>query len=135
MEQNLSTVIADLDRRIPKEGARVRLYQYGGGADESALLATPGGYLRFGVEMLKAASAPPANPKYPRVIEVDLEYLFDDTTSVYVNLFERADSLDEPAPAPLTGFDRLVPMLIVAFLGVGVVLSFIGLGTVISWLF
>ncbi len=85
--------------------------------------------------MLKAASAPSANPNYPQVIDVDAEYLFDSDADICIDLFERVDSLNEPDLPKLTRFDRMIPFLIFGTLASGAVLALIGLGTVISWVF
>ena len=44
-----------LDEGVEKENAKVLLTQYGGGPDESKIIATKEGYLRFGIEIMKAA--------------------------------------------------------------------------------
>jgi hypothetical protein len=135
MERDLAELIAELDHRIPKDAACVRFYQQGGGPDESAIQATPAGYLRLGVELLKAASAASSDPKHPNIVDIDIDYLTSNDSDICFQLLERYDALDETSDYKLTGFDRLVPFLIFGFLGVGVVLAFVGLFTVLSWAF
>ncbi len=53
----IQAAVDELDREVPKEDARVLLEQYGGGPDESRIIATKSGLLRLGVEFLKAGVA------------------------------------------------------------------------------
>ncbi len=120
-----------LDSEVPREGAQVVFSQYGGGPDESKIVANQSGYLRLGVEFLKAASAPTGAGGDPNSIDLDLEYLVSDASSVSFDWFERRDlplEADEYEPS------RIVPILI--FLGMvgGAVLALIGLISVVQWL-
>ena len=56
-EDKIKAIIKQLDDEVPREGAKVILEQYGGGPDESQIVANQKGYLRLGVEFLKAAFA------------------------------------------------------------------------------
>lgn len=55
----IKELIENLDQSVSSEGAAVRLDQYGGGPDESQITGNRVGYLRLGIEFLKAAYAEP----------------------------------------------------------------------------
>jgi hypothetical protein len=56
-EDELRKTISRLDECIPKDGAIVKLAQYGGGPGEGMIVGNKRGYLRLGVEFLKGAIA------------------------------------------------------------------------------
>lgn len=90
----ITRIVAELDDDLSKENARVSLIQYGGDSDESFIVATQNGYLRLGVEFLKAGLAPYRNPNIqPNQIEVDLEYLITDDSDISFDYFERNETL------------------------------------------
>ena len=64
-ERRVREAIDLLDAEVPRAGARVRLHQYGGGPDEGQIVANETGYLRLGVEFLKAAFVPPGHKVNP----------------------------------------------------------------------
>lgn len=45
-------LIEELRKDLPKEGARVAFFQYGGGADESKMVGTKEGFQLLGIELL-----------------------------------------------------------------------------------
>ncbi|MFO0947820.1 MAG: hypothetical protein U1D30_18175 [Planctomycetota bacterium] len=53
--------IRELDQAVPRDGAQVRLEQAESGLEESVLSANSPGYLRLGIELLKAGIAPEPN--------------------------------------------------------------------------
>lgn len=88
-DDRIRLLVDELDRLIPRDGACVRLEQYGGGPSESRVVANQLGYLRLGVELLKGGLHP-GSPE-PAPLPVDLgdlmasdsairfdEFLFDD---------------------------------------------------------
>src|SRR5688572_15306493 len=68
-ERKVQDAIAFLDEEVPRGHARVKLDQYGGGPDESRIIANKDGFLRLGVEFLKAAYAPITDPKETRATQ------------------------------------------------------------------
>jgi hypothetical protein len=52
--------------------------QYGGGPDESRIVANRGGHLRLGIELMKGALAVPAGTHGPQNTPVDIEYLISE---------------------------------------------------------
>lgn len=134
-EAHVRLLVDELDRAIPKDGAEVRLFQYGGGPDETKFVGTRQGYLRFGVEFLKGGIGPFSGDTASSV-KVDLDYLVTSDSDVGLDWFERhdylpaADHLDPPSWR-----NRLIGWVIV-----GVVIAFfgcaiLGLLTAIEWAF
>jgi len=134
-EANSATVqklIAELDVAIPKEGARVQLCQYGGGPDESRVIATRRGYLRLGIEFLRAAYAAPCE-KNPGQIAVNLDYLLTDSSDIGFDWFERVDSLPEAASdSRISFFSRCFGMTVMVVLGC---IFLVGIGSILAWIF
>ena len=127
----IEQAIATLDREVPRDGARVKLRQYGGGPDEGQVIANEAGYLRLGVELLKAGLAPTLPGRDPYTVEADIQYLVTDDSDINFDLFERRDIPEQSTGEPVS---RLVPVLIfVAFMSV-LALAVIGLVSVIRWL-
>jgi hypothetical protein len=85
----IEAAIGNLDAEIPKGDASVVISLYGGGPDECAMVANEAGYLRLGVEMLKAAFAPAGHYERAYAIPVELDYLFSPDSEVRINWFER----------------------------------------------
>jgi hypothetical protein len=92
----IRTLVAELDSEVPREGAFARLVQYGGGPDEAYLVANERGYLRLGIEFLRAAIAPTtadAASTRGRVLDIDLDYVLDPDSDVGIDYLERREDL------------------------------------------
>lgn len=129
-------VIAGLDGAVPRDGARVSLVQYGGGPDESQIIANQDGYLRLGIECMKAAfSAKGASDSNtPNAIVLDLGYLLTSDSTIHFDWCERREPESNPDRPGSIG-DRLVPALLLGFVTGFLGLTLIGLVTVLRWLF
>ena len=90
-QQQIQEAIDLLDSSIPREGARVKLHQYGGGPDEGQVIANEAGFLRLGIEFLKAAFAAPDSSGEPNAVDVDIDYLVTEDSSINFHWFERRD--------------------------------------------
>jgi hypothetical protein len=130
--EQIKKLVADLDAAVPRAGARVHLSQYGGGPDESKMVANQRGYLRLGIELLRAAFAPPS-PNSPEQIQVDLRYLLTNDSSVGFDWFERREDLADATRAERKP-NRLIPAILVLGLGAAVALAMIGFGTLMVWM-
>ncbi len=77
-QDKLAQIIIELDDMIPREGASVKLETNPENSD-NFITANRLGFLRLGVEMLKAGYMPPASeiPDVPPIGEVDLSYIFE----------------------------------------------------------
>jgi len=90
----LKNIINKLDKEVPKENAAVLIEQYGGGPDESQIFANTNGYLRLGIEFLKAAIADIGSTETrENSIDVNLEYLEHPDSSIWFDYFERTEDL------------------------------------------
>lgn len=128
-QEELENLVSKLDSEIAKTGAQVRIEQYGGGPEETRVIATRSGYLRLGVEMMKAGLSPDRPGKSPGLIDVDIDYLLAGS-EVQIDWWERPDSIPtEPASEP----SRLIGVLILGLLISAAVLAIIGLFTVLRW--
>lgn len=124
--EELRSRIEELDERVTKDNARIRVYRWGGDDDESAMIATRNGYLRLGIEFLKAGVAPdPPDPPDPS-IHVDLEYLIDDNSSIFFENFELVETLP-PEETTETWKDTFVIYAILAVLAAILLFAVIGL--------
>ena len=132
-EEEINSLVNKLDGQVPKEGAVIELKQYGGGPDESKMTANRAGYLRLGIEFLKAAFKQPSG-KDPYVIEVDIQYLLSDDSDVGFDWFERREELKQPG-VEKSSLAKKILSVCLGFVCLGVVaLAVIGAVSVVQWL-
>jgi hypothetical protein len=135
-EEELRKIISRLDECIPKDGAIVKLAQYGGGPDEGMIVGNKRGYLRLGVEFLKGAIAEPTrNSKGDeKVIPVDLEYMIQSGSSINFDWFERLEDIEpDIIRKPPTLLLKLLPSFIFTIIIGILVLAIIGLVAIINY--
>jgi len=132
-------LVAELDSLVPRTDAVVVLRQYGGGCDESEMIGTETGYLRLGIELLKAPLLPSAkDDKEALTLDVDWEYLIAERSDVSFHMFHVDNALEPDAtyvPTPrqawkdkAAGFAcGAVCLLLITVFGIGIV-------TVIQWM-
>lgn len=131
--KRIQQTIAELDTLVHKADARVQFSQYGGGSDECLIRATRNGYLRLGIEFMRAAFAQPSS-KAPEQIDVDLDYLVTEDSDVQFDWFERHGEI--PAtPRSESPSSSWLPVVICALLGISLLLMLVGAVTVLRWLF
>lgn len=129
-EASAEHLIAKLDALVPRDRACVTLRQYGGGPDESRVTANQRGYLRLGIEFLKAAFAP---TNKENSLKADIRYLLTEDSDVGFDWFERREDL----PLPLKPGRRRRIVASAFALGCLVfvaVLAVVGLIAVVRWL-
>jgi hypothetical protein len=126
----LRTIVSRLDQTLSRENAKVTIQKYGGDLDEAFVVGTPNGYLRLGVEFLKAGLAPHAPPETP-AIDVDVEYLIDEESDVQFDYFERKAQLTIKSYQS-SFVDKLIPLVLLAIVGSVLVLAIVGVRTVIK---
>jgi len=130
----------DLDKSVPIEGAYVKMTRYGGGITENQIIANRNGYLRLGIEFLKAAFAEKdyEQKELQNRINIDLDYLIKNP-DVYFDWFERTEETPtEEMPSDFKKEEigwKVIPVALLIFLGACVVLVVIGFMTVMGWLF
>lgn len=132
-------LVGELDAGIPREGARVSLQKYGGDLDEAFVVANTRGYLRLGVEFLKAGLAPhvPSERtlgKRPDAIDVELEYLITDDSDVNFDYFERREDVTVKTYEE-TWADRVIPFAVLGAILMILALALVGLAALVRSLF
>ncbi len=133
-DPKIKKLIETLDSKIPRENATVKLVQYGGGPDESQIIANKAGYLRLGVELLKAAFAKQSDDsKDPNDIETSIDYLITDDSDISFDWFKRTEKIDEEIYKPSIA-DKIIPTGIILLIVLGIVCAIIGVVTVVGWL-
>lgn len=132
-ERKVQEAIGFLEEEVPRERARVKLDQYGGGPDESQIIANKDGFLRLGVEFLKAAYAPVTDPKDPTAVKVDIDYLLTGDSSIYFGWIQRREPDDEPGTIP-GRFIRFIPWVILSVLVGIAILALVGLIVTLRWI-
>ena len=131
-EAELVAAIGNLDEAIPRDHAVVKFHQYGGGPDESQIIANRDGYLRLGVEFLKAGLTATGHKDQPNAVEVDLDYLTARDSSINFDWFERREmSRDTDVSSYEAG--KLIPALVIGGCIAMIVFAIVGIVTVVGW--
>jgi hypothetical protein len=125
----ISAIVSELDQLVPTANASVLLTQYGGGPDESMIVATEAGYLRLGVEFLKAASAPSLKDE-TTAIAVNLEPLVSPESTISFDWFERVESIEQQHK-PTRPSLALIGLAIAG--GLLVAMLLVGIATTVRW--
>lgn len=137
--EEVERIVGELDGGIPRENARVSLQKYGDDLDEAFIVATRHGYLRMGVEFLKAGFAPhvPAEKtlgERPHAIEVELDYLVTEDSDFHFDYFERREDLTASTHQE-TWADRAIPFAVLSAVVAVLALAAVGLIAVVRALF
>ena len=127
----IQKIVSELEESVPREGARIRLTQYGGGLDECKIVGNQRGYLRLGIEFLNMAVAPLSTQSNDAVV-ADLSYLLTGDSDVGFDWFERREDLLVKTQAERKP-QTLVPVVILLVLLSAFVVFVIGVATVVSW--
>jgi hypothetical protein len=123
----IKRIVDELDRGISQENANVSIQMYGPDLDEAFIVATERGYLRLGVEFLKAGFAPYLVAEKirnrPHAINVELDYLLTED-SVHFDYFERSEDI-KIETYQASWVDRVIPIALL-----GAIILVIGLAIV-----
>jgi len=135
----IKRVVDELDKSIGKDNAKVSLQKYGGDLDEAFIVATERGYLRLGVEFLKAGLAPYVTAekslgKRPYAIDVEIDYLITEDSDVHFDYFERSDDVTVKTYQE-SWADRIIPVAILGVIIFVLVLAVVGLGATLKAVF
>ena len=134
----IETLVSELDNEVPREDAFARLVQYGGGPDESYLVANERGFLRLGIEFLRAAVAPPrpGRTNGGQILDIDLDYVLDPDAEIGIDYLERRDPFEPNAPVaePTTWPERVRVTLIVLAVVAAVAVWIVGAVTLARWI-
>ncbi len=127
----ISELVDSLDSSVPKENSHFALYMYGGGPDESFTQGNRNGYLRYGIEFLKAG----IRIKDDKLAETDVElgYLINEDSDFHCHYFKVSDEpRDEEDNSNWK--DNLVPAVFIGCLVLVLILAIIGFGTIVKYL-
>ena len=127
-EAELDELIARLDRLVPKQGAHLKIPA---DRDGNTAVGNRLGYLRFGVELLRASLRPmPGSGEAPPRILPDLDYLLTTGSKTPFDLCEIDESIVSrpPVASRLGAFGQLGAGVFV----VGVVILLL-LGALVVW--
>ncbi len=135
----IKRIVSDLDKAISKENAKVSLQKYGGDLTEAFIVATEHGYLRLGVEFLKAGFAPYVSTqktlgKRPYAIDVELDYLITEDSDVHFDYFERTEDVIIKTYQE-SWVDRAIPVVILGAIVSILALAVVGLVAIAKALF
>ncbi len=99
-QEKIRCLVDQLDQLVPRQGAHVRLEQYGGGPDEGRFVANQTGFLRFGIEFLKGGLVRHQDQEVPlqRATTVDLDYLVSENSVIGFDEFVLNDALSADRP-------------------------------------
>lgn len=142
-DEKILNLIDQIDKAVDKKGAAVKLSEYGGGPDESKIIANRKGYLRLGIEFLKAAYADPIkfddedqNQKEEiEDIEVEIDYLLVPESKVNFDWFQRTENIKEPLEYKETLKNKIIGFGVLGFFIGTIIFAFIGLVSIIRYLF
>lgn len=121
--EEIKRIVDELERGISKENANVSIQMYGPDLDEAFIVATERGYLRLGVEFLKAGFAPYRKIGRPDAIDVEMDYLLTED-SVHFDYFERSEEI-KIQTYQASWADRVIPIALL-----GAIILVIGLAIV-----
>ena len=99
--RRLLTLIRELDETVPPAPNSVAIYAEDWEFAQAGLIATEGGYLRFGVEMLKAATVTPCERQEDGTFTLNpaIAPLLAPHSEVQFEWFTLTDELTKPAEA------------------------------------
>ena len=128
-DDGLKRLIRQLDDAVPREGAVVVEHDAQGYDDAHFLLtANRRGYLRLGIEYLKAAFAEHTSVAHPHRVDVDLSYMagFED------NAFERREHV-KPASRNSEKIDIRTKTILGAIAMLALASLVVGTGVILLW--
>jgi hypothetical protein len=135
----LKEIIERLDEGVPRENARVSLQKYDDTSEQAFIVATENGYLRLGVEFLKAGVAPHLPPertegRRPQAIDVELDYLLTEDSDLRFDFFERSEDIKIETQED-SWVDRAIVLGILGVILAIFVLAVVGLVSIVRALF
>ena len=137
-ENKIKEMVTALDKIIPKEGGKISFQIYGGGPDESRLVANKIGYYRLGLELLKAGFKPATSLENQNSenIDVDLDDLTSEKSEIYFDWFQRTEDWPEKKiPKTARWKSMVTSWSIVITLAIGVLMALVGLVTTAAFIF
>src|SRR5450631_2670511 len=134
-EEDIRRRVDELDASVNREGARFLIYCEHPEPDSCELIANRQGYLRAGIELLRAAIAPLAPGDSITPIKID--YLIGYERSLQVKRLTRQEDVYAGLP-PLkknSWKDKAVGIGCLVLVVFFAICGFMGVGQVFSWIF
>jgi hypothetical protein len=134
-DEDIRQRVDDLDAAVGREGARLLIYCESPDQDSCEFIGNRQGYLRAGIELIRAALAPLAPGDSITPIKID--YLIGYDRSLQVKRLTRQEDVYAGLPGVRENSwkDKIIGigcLALVIFFGV---CGFIGVGQVFSWIF
>ena len=127
----IQSLTKQLDEAVPREG-HVEMVQDPNDLDYTHVRANQLGYLRLGIEFLKAAYAPPESGGQGTLLRLDLKYLEGFEDQFYS--FERCEDVWSPISSEEQA--STISQIVVFLVGFFFVASFmVGVFRIFGWLF
>ena len=132
-EGHVRSLVQQLDEAVPREGTVVVSEDDEEGDFYTLVTADQLGYLRLGIEFLKAAFLSPAHKQRPYQVTLELRYLKGLEKHCY--RFDRREDISAPIPDEEEAGEGLsgVPALLLLFFILAALV--IGALSIITWLF
>jgi hypothetical protein len=134
-DSELQLRIDELDADLTKDAAQILVYCEDIDQQSVELIGNRKGYLRAGVEMLKAAMVPMQPGDFITPIKID--YLIRSGRSLYVTRLTRQENVADALPPPRknTWKEKAIGVGCLALVLFLVGCTFVGVGQVLSWIF
>ncbi len=127
----ISKIVDCLDSAVSKESAHFAIYTYGGGADESFTQGNTTGYLRYGIEFLKAGLRITEDNKDETHAELD--YLINEDSDFHCHYFKVSDE-PQADEYKRNWKDDLLAVVVIGCLVLILFMAFIGVITIVRYL-
>jgi hypothetical protein len=128
-DAHIQSLVGQLDAAIPRDGRLVVLPDPDECSD-TLVRASKLGYLRLGLELMKAAYVPSRRERSRDVVEPDLGYLTGLEAHCYS--FERSEEIERPVPTEPPG--TLGTVFAWTIVGLVLVSLLVGAVTILRWL-
>jgi hypothetical protein len=128
-DDQIRSLLEQLGAAIPKDG-RVVVLTDPDECENTLVRASKLGYLRLGLELMKAAYVPSRRENSRDMVEVDLGYLTGLEQHCYS--FERSEDVEAPQPADPPGL--IGNVIGVAIVGLILASLLVGAITILKWL-
>ena len=93
-DEEIAAIAGKLDEATQSAHCVVKIVQHGGGADESYMTATQGGYLKLAALCLRAASSPLKSES--KMVDLENDDVIHEDSDTQISWLERDETLHTP---------------------------------------